>query len=246
MTNTTISPYPVDIGTVNWFVGGRIPSHMSIALGNATLRSFGRIMGGMDNDPTELYPFFETALAGIDGGALWSGGTRCLRSDGTIQDSVAEVVAREGKIHLNLITMGSCPRVNRFIFEGESHLMLGNNTFINPSTQYVATIQNGAEDEDALGWDGDVRAYLEFMANVRAIMGFGLYGIVWNGGGVTVTETLMAYNEFDIPIFIVVGSGRQADDKLSAANFSGEHVHHISKHDPASLRQILIKYGLSR
>lgn len=243
---TNVSPYTVDVGTVNWFVGGRIPRAMSIVLGNATLKSFGRIMGGMDNEPTELYPFFETALAGIDGGALWSGGTRCLRENGTIQDSVAEVVAREGKIHHNLITMGSCPRVNRFVFEGDGHLMLGKNTFVNPGTKYVATIQNGPEDEDTLGWDGDVRAYLEFMANVRDIMGFGLYGIVWNGGGVTVTETLMAYHEFDIPIFVVVGSGRQADDKLSVANFSGEHIHHIDKTDPQALRQLLIKYGLSR
>jgi len=119
-------------------------------------------------------------------------------------------------------------------------------TFVNPGTKYVATIQNSAEDEDALGWDDDVPTYLEFMANVRDIKGFGLYGIVWNGGGVTVTETLMAYHEFHIPIFVIVWSGRQADDKLSATNFSGEHVHHISKHDPASLRQTLIKYGLSR
>jgi hypothetical protein len=199
----------------------------------------------MDNDPKLIYSYFDVALAGIDGGVLWSGGTRMIKEDGSICASVAEVVARMGARLPNLITMGSCPRTKRFLIEDESHLMLGENTFINPGTQYVATIQEGGEDEQALPWHGDVAAYIRFKINARDILNLRPYGIVYSGGGVTVTETKLMYEE-GILIIVVEGSGRQADDKLSRANFSGPGIYHVGLSEPEALRDLLIKNELSR
>lgn len=239
------SPYTVTIPEVSLFVGDRIPSSMATALGNATLYSMIRIMGGMNNPP-EIFSFFERALAGLDGGFLWSGATRCLDENGKIQPSVAEIVAHMGARLPNLITAGSCPRTERFKIRGEGTLMLGVDTFVNPATTFVSVIQKGPEDGDALGWDGDVEAYLSWMAHAREEMGFSLGGIVWNGGGVTVAEATLAHTSYNIPIFVIAGSGRQADDKLSAKSFSGPHIHHVSKDEPERLRDLLKTYNLSR
>ncbi len=254
------SMYTVTVPAVNFFVGNRIPNAMAAALSNATYKGFTRIVGGMSNNGP-IYRYFDTALAGMNGFAVWSGATR-FEEEGRIAESVAEVVTRAGEQHPDLITMGSCPRTAPFQIRGESHLFVGDNVIINPGTRWVATIQNGAENgifdgtpgcetEGGLGWNGDLPAYFQFMVNARALMGFELGVTVYNAGGVSVEEALMA-REYDIPVFVVEGSGRHCDPmfksepgKLSPAVFSGPDIHHVGMNQSKRLRELLRAYGLS-
>ncbi len=239
MTNT--SPYLVTAhnGRSNFFVGGFIPRTMAIAAGNAELKSAFRIAGGMNNGP-EIFPFFRTALRGMNGSVLMSGGTRCFDDEGKIQASVAEVVADMGLMLPNLITMGSFPRTARFGFVGDGRFTVGDGSdvTVNFGTDYIVAIQSGPEDVQALGWDGDVDAYIAFMKNLRTEMGFQTGVIVWNGGGVTITETKKAYEDGNT-IFVITDTGRAADHQLSEANFSGNGIYHISKDNPEKLHSKL-------
>ncbi len=243
------SPYLVTAhnGRAHFFVGNFIPRTMAIAAQNATLKTIIRIAGGMNNIAEEIFPFFRNAMGSIDGSVLMSGGTRCFADDRSIQASVAEVVADLGLCLPHLITMGSFPRTARFGFIDDGHFVVsdGDDTIVNPGTDYTVSIQTGPEDDQKLGWDGDVDAYLEFMASLRDESGFQTGMIVWNGGGVTVNEVQKAHSQ-GIPIFVITETGRAADNQLSAANFHGDYIHHISKTRPDVLRALLKKYSLSR
>jgi hypothetical protein len=226
------------------FIADRMPAALTVPLGELTLKALIRMIGGMDLPADILYPFFDIALEGMSGGGLWSGATRCLGADGSISPSVAEVVARIGQRDSSIFTAGSAPRTDQLRYQGESQLYLTKGVIMNPSTQFVVLIQKGAEPEDVLKWDGDVRKYLEFMLNLKKLMGFNVGGIVYGGGGVTVTEATMAH-EMGMPVFVVRGSGRQADEKLAAAVFNGKGIHHVGLDEPWHLRRLLMDYGLS-
>ncbi len=226
-------------GRTHFFVGSFVPRTMAIAATGATRKTVIRLAGGMNNGP-EIFDFFRTALADIDGAVLMSGGTRAFNDDGATLNSVCEVVADLSLVHPNLITMGSFPRTGRFGLVGDGRFMVGDGVgaTINVGTQYVVAIQDGPEDHDKLGWDGDLSAYFSFMEDLQHEAGFLPTVIIWNGGGVTVKEAEEAHKR-GFPVIIITGTGRAADNQLSAVNFSGENIYHIDKTDPESLRALL-------
>jgi len=241
----TQSPFQVTAhgGRSHFFVGGFIPRAMAIAAQNAGKKVVIRIAGGMSNDASIIFPYFRSALVNADGAVIMSGGTRCFDGEGNIQASVAEVVADLAAFLKNMIGMGSFPRTARFGFTGDGHFMVGkdNDVTVNVCTDYVVSIQNSPEDiaESDQDWGGDVNAYIEFMTSLRDNSGFKTAVIVYNGGGVTVAEAKKAYAA-GIPVIVVTGSGRAADNQLAPTNFSGENIYHVDIKDPLALKALLM------
>jgi len=60
-----------------------------------------------------------------------------------------------------------------------------------------------------------------------------------------VKEAILS-QQFGFPVFVISGSGRQADDKLSTANFQAPNIYHVHKSEPEELRDLLKNLGLSR
>lgn len=231
-----MSIYTVD-DMVNFFVGDRIPNAWVLALKEALYPGIIRLAGGMGKNG-KIQEYFDVAFAGLNGFFLWSGATRFTEENGELADSVAEVVARQGQLHPGLVTGGSAPRTGRFEIRGESTLYLGDHTFVNPKTRWVTVIQRGPEDgvydpndssseqEGALKWNGDLQAYFKWMDNARKFMNFNLGIVEYNAGGVSLEEAQLAL-DYNIPLFVVEGSGRHCNDTLLKAPFLGPNVYHV-------------------
>lgn len=220
---------------MQFYVATSIHENMQRKALTAKKRSALRIAGGMNNDPTEIFPFFEKALRDFKQGVLMSGGTRCWTDQNVIQASVAEVVAHQGKLHSELITQGSYPMTPGFDENGN-----GDHTQANPETQQVVMIKDPSGKPS--GWDGDVKAYIRYMAWLRDYYGYKAGVISWNGGGVTITETTLA-RDAGFYIYVITLTGRACDDQLSLAKFTGENVFHVSKNEPDKLHDLLVAHG---
>src|SRR3989339_172184 len=228
-------------GRSHFFVGPFLPRAMAIAAQEAYAKVIIRLAGGMNNGDA-IFPFFDNALVNVSGSILMSGGTRCFDEKGAIQASVVEVAAKIGSRYNN-ISMGSFPRTARFGFVDDGRFMVGDgeNVTVNMGTDFVCAIQPGPEDNQVLGWDGDLEAYLSFMDGLRRENGFLAGVIVWNGGRVTIQEAIKARDR-GFHVYVVSGSGRAAESEVAPANFSGSNIFHVPMNNPRTLADLLSEH----
>lgn len=183
------------------------------------LRISGGCKGMGPEDKGQMIEMFRAAFRGF-GGLVWSGGTRQFTGDGAVDPMVTElpgVIAAENE---GCVALGSCPRTALLRLQGDSRLVLDDyGTAPNPTASGILIVQDGPDG--ALGWDGDVEAYLRLMDQWRDHAGFTALGLVaWNGGPITRDEILRSAKR-GWPTILVRGSGRATDeviDLLGAAN----------------------------
>lgn len=177
---------------------------------------FFRIQGGCsgmtDEQAEKVIPYFLKALKGFAGIAM-SGGT--LASSGKLMvTNVPAALADDGN---DCIALGSLPRTADMTQpRGKQITVSQYGDSIDPGQHAVAVVQKNASE--VLDWDGDLQAYFDFAVGLRDDAGWTVAAIVFNGGGVTKKELLGAL-ERGIPVVVVRGSGRAADE--FAAQYDG-------------------------
>ena len=226
------------------YVGDHIPLEATVLALTATNRSIFRFAGGMNLDPNVLFPFFLEAFRKAGGSVFMSGGTRAFQKDlETAKYSVCEVVPLLVEAYGG-VGMGSFPRTGTFGFWGPGRFLASDykDTAVNPGTQMVIAVQKAMGDDGKVGWNGDLIAYIEFLCALRDEHGFKPMVTVYEGGDVTVEEAVLSH-ENKLPVVVVTGTGRAADDRLSPNKFKGEGIYHVDVKQPLALNALLKEQG---
>jgi hypothetical protein len=209
------------------------------------IRIAGGCSGMSEADRISMLDYFRTALGGYTG-FLSSGATRSVsgrRVSPMVTDVPAVVARHRGN---RVLTVSTVPRTGDMALTGDSRLVLDieNDVSPQPGVHMVVVFQPPFAHE-RLGWDGDVEGYFSlFNAYARSGWPFGM--IVWNGGDVTKKEVLRAAG-LGWRIFLVDGSGRQADELAIAARgrkLPGD-ISIVQRRDPQSLRRALAQHGFT-
>ena len=174
----------------------------------------------------QLFAFLASGTVSADGkrcfqGAVGSGGTMQFDADGAESYMICQVPYFLARLH-PCIAWGSTPQTYRLrLDEAKGNLIvskygnpLDHRGHGNVLTQHDAT--------HFQGWDGDVRWYMEGLQTF-ARRGFKVAVGVVNGGDITIDEALLALSK-GIPVVIVKGSGRAADQLADALPKGGDAV----------------------
>lgn len=183
------------------------------------LRISGGCKGMGPEDKGQMLEMFREAFQGYDG-LVWSGGTRQIASDGTVDPMVTDLPGVIAVDNPGCVALGTCPRTALLRLKGDSRLILDDyGTAPNPTMSGILIVQDGPDG--TLDWDGDLEAYFRLMDQWRDHAGFTALGLVaWNGGPVTRDEILRSAKR-RWPTILVRGSGRATDEVigvLEAAN----------------------------
>ncbi|HCC23807.1 TPA: hypothetical protein DF272_06565 [Candidatus Falkowbacteria bacterium] len=223
-----------------------VPAAFALLGSNArdkvALRITGGCSGMSESDKSDMLRFFELGMRGF-AGVCWSGGTRAINQDGSINLMVTEVPGVIASSNPDCVALGTAPRTDIMSLRGESHLVFDENgATLNPSHEAILIVQDGADGR--LGWDGDLRAYTQLMEQWKTYARFSALGVIaWNGGSVTKKEIINSA-EHGWSTILVAGSGRAADEMIADSNFiSQSNVFIVHKDDPQNLRATLINLG---
>lgn len=188
------------------------------------LRLAGGCSGMSADDRLGMVAYFLQELATFRG-LLSSGATRATTPAGSIDPMVTDIPAALAAANpAEVLTIGTAPRTGKMQLVENSRLVLSgaDNIFPNPGIHLLVLIQ--AADGGELDWYDELKPYLSLFASFVRDCGWRFATIVWNGGGVTRAEALMAA-ELGWPVFLVVGSGRAADE-LAAEKADGT-LHYV-------------------
>lgn len=168
-----------------------------------------RLAGGCSGMTPEqraaVVPYFVEALRGFDGVAI-SGGT--MSPDG--QPMVTNVPSALVSAGNPCVAIGTLPRTHDMSLPKSGSVSVSKyGDTIDLGQHGVAVVQLNASE--VLDWDGDLPFYLSFMTGLRNDAQYTVATIVFNGGGVTKKEMIGAI-ENGIPLIVVRGSGRAADE----------------------------------
>lgn len=193
-------------------VGLAVGAFMSTAPAQRGMRLAGGCANMSRGDKLGMIEYFLAAFENFTG-FVSSGGTRQVddenRLDVMVTDVPAALLAQYGRERI--LTMSTTPRTGDMVLVENSRLVLDAQSGIlpQPGVHMVIVIQSEFQHE-TLGWDGDVDDYLRlFHEFVKNGWKFGM--TVWNGGGLTKKEAILAVN-LGWPVFVVRGSGRAADE----------------------------------
>lgn len=228
-----------------------LPAAFALMATRAAHRVALRLGGGCKGmnaaDKTTMLEYFDVAFRGYRG-LVWSGGTRQLASDGSLDPMVTDVPGIIAAANPECVALGTMPRTDLLRLAGDSQLVLDKyGTRPNPTVKGLLVVQNGADGN--LDWDGDLNAYFGLMEQWRDHAGFTALGLIaWNGGPVTEKE-IMRSAKLGWPTFLVSGTGRVTDEligKLAIGTLELPKQHRVvvvSKDNPSTLRGALIEHG---
>lgn len=222
------------------------------AAAKVVLRLGGGCKGMNADDKRDMLAFFGAACAGFRGIAF-SGATRSVGQDGSLDPMVTDVPALLALQNEGCVGLGTLPKTETALrLVGQGELVLDEwGTRPNPGMAAVLLVQESADGK--LGWNGDVATYFELMEQWVESGGFTAAGLVtWNGGAIT-EEEIFAAAARKWPVFLVKGSGRVTDeivakleqqDAETIAKFPAlGNVVIVSKDDPDALRAALVLHG---
>lgn len=192
---------------------------MQRAVAKRGIRLAGGCSGMSAQDRLNMIEYFLQELTTFRG-LLSSGATRSITPAGLIDPMVTDIPAALAAANpASVLTIGTAPRTGKMQLVENSRLVLSDtgDIFPNPGIHLLVLIQ--AADGGELDWYDELKPYLTLFASFVNDCGWRFATIVWNGGGVTRAEALMAA-ELGWPVFLVVGSGRAADE-LAAEQASG-------------------------
>lgn len=207
------------------------------------IRIAGGCSGMSEADRVNMLDYFRAGLNRFTG-FMSSGATRDTngRQISPMVTDVPAVLARN--LRGRILTVSTVPRTGNMALTGDSRLVLDTQNGVNPQPGvHMIVVFQPAFAHEQLGWDGDVEGYFTlFNAYAQSGWPFGL--IVWNGGGVTKQEALRAA-ELGWRVFLVEGSGRQADELAAAVRnqkLRGKFTI-VRRNDPATLESALVRQG---
>lgn len=189
-----------------------------------------RISGGCkgltEDKVQDMFPYFISGFGAdvttgevkqIPAGMVSSGVTKEQGSK-VMVTQIPGVLARKFPVW----TFGSTPQTERFglTTEGAGLRLNGYGTSIDVQ-QHEAAVQQAPiySPSTTQGWDADVRAYMRSLLHMQNQAGLRACVIGFNGGDITMDELLLAVAS-GIPVIVVAGSGRAAD----------EYAHHFENH----------------
>jgi len=147
-----------------------------------------------------------------------------------------------------VVTLGTIPRTHPFYFTNDKPGVLLLNqygNFINTSYAANLIVQREAwpsDPNDELDWLATCRTYFKLMSALRAILGFKVGIVGFNGGTVTRKELMMASQDYKWPVCLIKGSGRVTDELIATDMAKLENVTVASFKKPQELRDWMIRY----
>ncbi len=229
----------------------QIPSTFALLGTSAGKKVAIRITGGCkgmsDDDKQEMLDFFSREFKGYSG-LLWSGGTRSVNKDGTLDPMVTDIPGLIANQNPTCVALGTTPRTDNLSLQGESTLVLDESgTIPNPSMSGILLIQDGPEK--GMDWDGDLDIYFQMMDNWKKYAAFEAIGTIsWNGGGITRKEIERSIKN-GWPTIVISGTGRASDDianELKEGTLEVPDNHQlitVNKNTDGELRNKLIEFG---
>lgn len=201
-------------------------------------------------DKIAMLQYFADGLVGFRG-CIWSGGTRCVDSDGKLDPMVTDVPGVIKELNPECVALGSAPRTDVMRLVDDSRLTFGGGNHPNPNMSAILVVQNGADR--TLDWNGDLDDVFALMTNLKECAAFSEAGVIsWNGGGVTKEEILRSAQK-GWPTILVRGSGRGTDEYITLLEAGDEAFlaklpkNHrmivVDRSNPQTLRDALIGCG---
>lgn len=251
-----INPYRVSVpdGRVNLVVMNAtdgLPAAFAL-LGTrvkhkVAIRLAGGCKGMNAQDKEEMISFLADEFRGYRG-LIGSGGTRQTDADGLVDPMITDVPGVIASENPGCVALGTLPRTGMLTLQQDSRLVLDEwGTVPNPDMHGILIVQNGPDGE--MGWDGDVKTYLQLWQHYKQYADFSQLGLVaWNGGDVTRDE-IMRTTSLGWPTILIEGSGRAPDDVLreirSGAITLPKNHRVVSVHKGAygELRSVLQTFG---
>jgi hypothetical protein len=184
-----------------------------------------RVAGGckdLDQGRVEaLFKFVANGCVSTDGirtfqGTVTSGGTRALNDDGTEKSMVTQLPPYLGRL-FECMSASTTPVTGR-MRHGEKGIFPSKYAATLDRRQHSTTIVS-KDPLQFLGWDGDVRIYMEAL-EVLMKQGYPVSLPVINGGDITKDEALLALSKH-IPIILVKGVERGSDELIELINTGG-------------------------
>lgn len=223
--------------------GQQVPAAFAL-LGNRAkdkvcIRIAGGCKGQDDASKEAMMEFFKIGMRGFEGIAF-SGGTRELKEDGSMNPMVTDIPWLITETNPGAIALGTAPRTGQLRLIDESVFVLNEyGNLINPGMAGVILVQDGADNQ--LEWDGDLDLYFDNMQQWESTLGFTLGMISWNGGLITATEQQKSI-DLGLPTILIKGSGRETDTLITKYEEGGNqpsHVFVINKDEPEELNVLL-------
>lgn len=228
-----------------------LPAKLMLLLSQAPHPFVVRFTGGCGNmsasDAEDLNELFASAFESFKGAIIF-GGTRMVRSDGTVVPGIMEIPPYI-KSRNNVMILGVIPKV------GDSNLRLlpsgllvenqqetnGFVTIVHPELDFCLLVQKSANE--GVIWDVEYQECMKITELLRKWAGWRSLLISYNGGETTEKE-IAATARKGWPVLLVEGSGRVTDKFASDAAFLGQHPHvHVAQKNPDSIRRELIATG---
>jgi hypothetical protein len=172
-----------------------------------------RLAGGCSGMSPEakqhMLEFFGNGLFRFEGFAS-SGGTRQITVDGMIDPMVTDVPGILRAQSPRVLTLSTLPQTDTIGLVEDSRMVLQPDGRLvpNPGVHMLVVVQDTLGER--LGWDGDVRLYLDLFQTQVVEAGWRFGMVVYNGGDVTRQEVAWAI-QMGWVIILIRGSGRQAD-----------------------------------
>lgn len=143
--------------------------------------------------------------------------------------------------------MGTVPRTGQMHFEKFGLLCLDRwGTNPNLRMNHIVVVEDDNTDTN-LEWNGDLDKYMRWMQKLQDEANFKLVLFVWNGGPVTLEESLAAA-DLGWTVIVIRDSGRAAEDLATKPEYAGfrsrPNVHTFSKDNIAAVRSLYQREGI--
>lgn len=182
------------------------------------MRWAGGCKGFSPEDVENLFQFVAKGMLSLDGqrcfqGAMGSGGTMDINEDGEESVMVCQIPYYVARL-TPCVAWGSTPQTFRLRRHEDSGNPVVSKYGAELDTRGHMSILTQDSATSFQNWNGDVRWYIGALESF-ARRGYAVAVGVVNGGDVTLDEALLAISK-NIPVILVEGSGRAADQLAKA------------------------------
>jgi hypothetical protein len=198
----------------------------ALAPSNVNMRWAGGCKGFSPEQVESLFKLVAEGSVSLDGqrtyqGAVGSGGTMDFDKDGAESVMICQVPYYMARL-FDCVAWGSTPQTYRLRMdqEREGGIIVSKYGAHLDYRGHMNIVTQNDMSEPLQGWDGDVRLYMDALGEFAKRDYKVAVGVV-NGGDVTKDEALLALTK-NIPVIIVEGTGRAADELATAFKAGGQ------------------------